>query len=312
MNFLAWNCRGICSLFTNNELKQLLRRHRPSFLFICETHTNEKTVRDKIFAAGFQDFIFISKDKRKGGIVLAWDSNLNCQNIFTLPYAVGILWETSPSNKTYIIGVYLSNQVQERADQLLTLRDCVINLDGPVVIRGDFNCVTSRSEKEGGLPPNPKAITDFLAFILDLQLIDVGFSGPIFTWSNKHHIPQKVISSRLDRFLITSKWLDAWPETAVTHLATSSSDHMAIHLQCTPRESPTRRLFTFDVRWINNDEVRNIIINSWHLPAAGLPMYKVVSKLKRLRHKLFEWVRAGTSNSERKIRRLEDEIAQEK
>ncbi|CAN1801832.1 hypothetical protein LINPERHAP1_LOCUS23123, partial [Linum perenne] len=187
-----------------------------------------------------------------------------------------------------------------------------LKLDGLVVIGGDFNCVTNRSEKEGGLPPNPKAIAYFLAFILDLQLIDVGFSGPIFTWSNKHHIPQKVISSWLDRFLITNKWFDACPETAVTHLATSSSDHMAIHLQCTPRESPTRRLFRFDASWINNDEVRNIIINYWQLPAAGLIMYKVVSKLKRQRHKLFEWVRAGMSDSARKIRRLEDEITQEK
>ncbi|CAN1135893.1 hypothetical protein LINPERHAP2_LOCUS9138, partial [Linum perenne] len=98
---------------------------------------------------------------------------------------------------------------------------------------GDFNCVLNRSEKEGDLSPNPKAIADFHAFILDLQLIDVGFSGPTFTWSNKQHISQKVISSRLDRFLISSQWLDAWPEMAVTHITTSSPDHLATHLQCT-------------------------------------------------------------------------------
>ncbi|CAN1169900.1 hypothetical protein LINPERHAP2_LOCUS28669, partial [Linum perenne] len=101
---------------------------------------------------------------------------------------------------------------------------------------GDFNCVTNGSEKEGGLTPNPRAIADFLTFILDLQLIDVGFSGPIFTWSNKHHIPQKVISSRLDRFMISPQWLYAWSETAVTHLATSNSDHLAYTFNV-PQES---------------------------------------------------------------------------
>ncbi|CAN1172032.1 Putative ribonuclease H protein At1g65750 [Linum perenne] len=202
--------------------------------------------------------------------------------------------------------------MQERADQLHRIRDNILNLNGPIVIGGDFNCITNRSEKEGGNPPNPRALADFLAFILDLQLIDVGFTGPIVTWSNKKKIPADVISCRLDRFLISPQWLDAWPETAVNHINTSSSDHLAIHLQCTPRESPTRRLFRFDARWINNDEVRNIILNSWHLPTAGLPMFKVVSKLKRLRHKLFEWVRAGTSNSARKIRSLEEKIAEEK
>ncbi|CAN1152522.1 Transposon TX1 uncharacterized 149 kDa protein [Linum perenne] len=165
-------------------------------------------------------------------------------------------------------------------------------------------------ERKGGNPPNARAMADFNAFISDLRLINVEFNGPEFTWTNKKVKGEK-ISSRLDRFLISCEWLENWPESSVSHMKARGSDHLPIFLQQVPTSSPSKRLFRFDNRWLELQEVRELVLAVWSEPQAGLPMYKVTQKLKKIRHKLFSLMSSGMTNSAKKFKKIENAIDEE-
>ncbi|KAK4706320.1 hypothetical protein R3W88_034129 [Solanum pinnatisectum] len=75
---------------------------------------------------------------------------------------------------------------------------------------GDYNVITNIEEKLGGVPYNMKKSLDFIATIEACGLIDLGFSGQKFTWSNKRGIGHR-IWKRLDRALVNDTWLEKMP-----------------------------------------------------------------------------------------------------
>jgi len=85
------------------------------------------------------------------------------------------------------------------------------------------------NEKQGG---SDKRISGMLAFrnvIDDCGLIDLGFSGPVFTWSNKRKGTGHV-QERLDRFIATHSWVNLFGNFKVKHRGFMFSDHRHILL----------------------------------------------------------------------------------
>ena len=80
-------------------------------------------------------------------------------------------------------------------------------------IMGDFNEVIAEEEKTRGNPINQRKVNAILDCMDTCQMMDLGFSGPKFTWSNKREIGN----------LIT--------EANVTHLAKINLDHCPLLLK---------------------------------------------------------------------------------
>lgn len=70
----------------------------------------------------------------------------------------------------------------------------------PWLLLGDFNQILDNSEKRGGSPPLGARIRAFKEAISACGLIDLGFFGPRFTWSNMRKGLVDV-QERLDRVL---------------------------------------------------------------------------------------------------------------
>lgn len=64
-------------------------------------------------------------------------------------------------------------------------------------------------------------------------LIDLGYRGPAFTWSNNQQIGT-LIRQKLDRVLASATWTALFPSAAVYHLPKFNSDHHPILLRTTP------------------------------------------------------------------------------
>ncbi|CAN1282632.1 hypothetical protein LINPERPRIM_LOCUS18124 [Linum perenne] len=79
-------------------------------------------------------------------------------------------------------------------------------------------------DKRGGLPLHRSALSPLQTFSNNLHLIDIGYTGPEFTWSNLHQ-DHTLIDERLDRFLLNDQWLEQFPESSVIHLDPRYSDH---------------------------------------------------------------------------------------
>jgi len=65
---------------------------------------------------------------------------------------------------------------------------------------------------------------DFNDSISSANLMDAGFLGSQFTWSNNQE-GQSCIRARLDRCFINSGWLAQFPHTVIQHLSRALSDH---------------------------------------------------------------------------------------
>lgn len=99
--------------------------------------------------------------------------------------------------------------------------------DTPWLVLGDFNEITSQADKVGGRPFRESQCSDFENFTDAASLVDVGFHGNPFTWSNARE-GLALIRERLDRALVNPTWLDAFPSTKVIHLPKTHSDHCPI------------------------------------------------------------------------------------
>ncbi|KAE8713890.1 Exocyst complex component SEC8 [Hibiscus syriacus] len=92
---------------------------------------------------------------------------------------------------------------------------------------GDFNAYLHEEEKIG-IGQNRNAMIIFSQFILQFGLIDLPMIGGRFTWCNNQDNPTFV---RLDRFLVDSQFLVAFPDIVQSILSRFVSDHNAITLE---------------------------------------------------------------------------------
>ncbi|XP_059432574.1 uncharacterized protein LOC132165893 [Corylus avellana] len=119
---------------------------------------------------------------------------------------------------------------------------------GPWLCIGDFNMILSQSEKYGGRPYACSSNDPFHSFLDSFGMIDLGFSGNPFTWSNKRQ-GHRLIKERLDRGIANSHWIHLFPHFSVQHLPAYSSDHNPIILDTAPSNLFLPRPFRFEEFW---------------------------------------------------------------
>ena len=67
-------------------------------------------------------------------------------------------------------------------------------------------------------------------------MVDLGFSGPRFTWPNKRGISD-LIQERIDRVFVNPEWWNLFSEARVTHLTWCHSDHCPVLLESSAKDS---------------------------------------------------------------------------
>jgi hypothetical protein len=84
------------------------------------------------------------------------------------------------------------------------------NSNLPILCMGDMNEIMHVNEKLGHGRPDLRRINAFCDHVKQCGFIDLGYSGPAYTWSNKRFsiIPT---FQRLDRSLANVEWCLAYP-----------------------------------------------------------------------------------------------------
>ena len=81
----------------------------------------------------------------------------------------------------------------------------MLSFSGPWIIIGDLNCIKRIDEKRGGRSISGSSVNFLKDFTSNTGAIDLGFTRPSFTWSNKREGLAN-IKERLDRCLCNQEW----------------------------------------------------------------------------------------------------------
>jgi hypothetical protein len=144
----------------------------------------------------------------------------------------------------------------------------------------------------------------------------LGFSGPIYTWSNKQDSDSNV-RVRLDRAVANGDFMHIFDDCDVVNVITTTSDHFAISINLKKNsddiaERPVQSGFRFEAAWLRSPEYTQVVEQAWvadgpsptSLRATWARLQVVASSLKKWSADTFGSVRKEIQKLERELKTL--------
>ncbi|KAG6466891.1 hypothetical protein ZIOFF_075313 [Zingiber officinale] len=150
------------------------------------------------------------------------------------------------------------------------------------LVGGDFNVISSMEEHSAGVLARPGAMEDFNNFIMLAGLVDAGFVGDRYTWTNNR------VWKRLDRVLLSSSWGSLDFTVRVEHLSRAASDHCPLLVEFPGFQRP-RASFRFQRMWVRHRDFMQTVRLNWCLPSTAQGLQRLQMKLRRLKEHLKWW-----------------------
>ena len=178
------------------------------------------------------------------------------------------------------------------------LNKSLTSLTDPWMVVGNFDSVTRMEELSNSRKLDQQRCTAFSNWIIDNGLLDMGYSGPKFTWTRrKHYSTFQVV--RLDITLFSLEWSIQFPNSQVTNLPKMHSDHSPILVRvqrenCFPRDPQ----FRFQVPWLTHLDFSTDVQKQWKDETS------LLENIKNLPSGLLKWNKDCFGNIHRKKRRL--------
>ena len=185
-------------------------------------------------------------------MVLFWNSLVNLKVEGSHKYYIDATINKNSSNQWRFIGFYSELEITKKSETWNKLR--LLNSDPviPWLCVRDFNEITKKDEKLGGVWRPHNQMQLFRDVIDECSFMDLRYVGPRFTWT-RHFKNGRSIWERLDRGLANNGWFLKFPRSRVHHLQCDSSNHCPLLIVLSPLEIPQRKKpFRFKELWLSN------------------------------------------------------------
>lgn len=206
-------------------------------------------------AVGFSGGIWLFWDNSFTGLeVLAW--NDQCVTV-AVNRGVFVDW--------VVLAIYTSPNSLVRSDLLTYLSKLGTVLRVPWLLAGDFNQIVDPAEKSGGKPVPWSRLASLWNCFTACNLLDLGFSGPKFTWTNNRR-GQGKIRERLDRAVCNPACRLKFPYHFVKYLPRTHSDHHPLLISCAQRSpSVPSGISPFRIQelWFCHPTFEPLILKIW-------------------------------------------------
>ncbi|XP_073057416.1 uncharacterized protein [Primulina eburnea] len=180
MNCIIWNVRGLGNPISQQRLHAYVKKHRVKVLAILEPMIPlyQRFITRRL---GFRSVI--SNFSGHIWVFSSEDVQVECVLDHAQLLHVRVSASFLPS---YVLCsfVYAKCDYTERRDLWASLLQIKPDV-GPWLVGGDFNIVRDASECLGSSGGRHLPMEEFNAFILESGLVDAGFEGSSFTWTNK-------------------------------------------------------------------------------------------------------------------------------
>ncbi|XP_039162798.1 uncharacterized protein LOC120290565 [Eucalyptus grandis] len=158
---------------------------------------------------------------------------------------------------------------------------------------GDFNAIRDPYDRTGSSDTWIPCFDDFYHCLIQSELEDLRYVGFRFTWSTSSGVNHK--ARKIDQVLVNANWSQEFSYSEASFLAPGISNHTPMVVRVM-QPMFTRRPFKFFEFWTKHPSFHSIVFQVWESPGEGVPMYRLVSKLKALKGRLKQLNKESYSN----------------
>ncbi|XP_010446092.1 PREDICTED: uncharacterized protein LOC104728863 [Camelina sativa] len=159
-----------------------------------------------------------------GRIVLIWKAPADVTVLHQSKHLLTCEITIQGGHRFFFTAVYAPNSSEERTDlwcELLRLHQSLMLDNLPWALCGDFNQIIHPAEHSNpSINHFTSRMLELRDCLLQLEVFDLRFQGPLFTWTNKNNT--NPIVKKLDRVLVNNHWLTCYPDGVVQALTTPS------------------------------------------------------------------------------------------
>ncbi|KAK1592432.1 hypothetical protein Q3G72_024855 [Acer saccharum] len=229
---------------------------------------------------GFDVKLVMNKEGNSGGLFLYWKENVEVSLLSYSRFHIDSM-VTSNKNKRWRLTGFYGHPNSNKRIHGWTLLKRLVRLSSLLwLVGGDFNEILCLAEKLGGGIRQEFLIDNFRMTLEECGLFDLGFSGPPFTWSNRHEA-SSLVQERLDRCVGNSNWHNLFPIFTIKHLDYLKSDHRPILLEFSGEVVHVQNghRFLYESCWADKDDCHELIQKTWAKGGNGNNMQRVVRRL---------------------------------
>jgi hypothetical protein len=219
------------------HLARLLTSTKALVRFISETRNLTITRTSLINRFNYSDAFVVPTQGQSGGLWLLWNHEVDVIVVdYSLHYIFALCTNCS-SLKQYAL------------------------------VRTTSHNIMHVNEKLGPARADIRHINAFCAHVKECGFIDLGYSGPAYTWTNKR-LSTNPTYERLDHCLGNAEWCVTFPSTTIYHLLMLCSDHAPILAVLHSTRCKANRPFYFENWWLREQDYNTIAKQSQRCSAS--------------------------------------------
>ncbi|GKE14735.1 RNA-directed DNA polymerase, eukaryota, reverse transcriptase zinc-binding domain protein, partial [Tanacetum coccineum] len=195
--------------------------------------------------------------------------------------------EEEPDKKEMFCSfVYAHNRYIQRRklwQNLLTNKSYI--RDRPWCLLRDFNVSLHADEKSTDSLSINTGMRDFQECMDDIEMSDVNSMGLRFTWNQKPKGDNGILK-KIDQIIANLAFYTSFVGSSAIFQPYRISDHSSAILRVPMLSLTKPHPFKFSNILVHNTRFKDIVINAWNIFVGGFWMFRVVKRLKLLKHPL--------------------------
>ncbi|KAJ4824389.1 hypothetical protein Tsubulata_026333 [Turnera subulata] len=257
-------CKGAAKPQFPRSLKLFTQRYNPLVVVIVEPRISGSSASRVVRKLGFRSSHRVEARGFSRGIWALWREELVSVH-FLISHAQFIHMKITGDTGSFLFtAVYGSPSNSPRRALWRNIELLASSISEPWLLAGDFNTILDTSESSKPRRTPSSSSRDFHDCLLNSGLLDLGFSGPTFTWKRGN------LKKRLDRALGNSAWTASFPQAEIYHLSFLNSDHrplLIIPAEGANASTRPRRLL-FQAAWTRHKDFERFVAQNWDKSAS--------------------------------------------